>query len=246
MKAIQGQRVLVTRAEDDSLRWASRLEELGAKAIVFPCIECVLKDDPETANQLSEALLHAQWLVLCSRRGVQAVSGLLHKADARLPKALRIAAVGPATARTARELLGRTDLESTGGTSTALCSELAPHLEHGDHVVAALTALSDQSLEKSLNALGAKVTRIDVYQSGPVPAAESRTPLNREQVDLALLASPSAVTGLLNRARVPASFPVLTIGPSTTAAAKNAGLKVLAEARERHLEAMLDALEKNL
>ena len=65
-------------------------------------------------------------------------------------------------------------------------------------------------------------------------------------MDLALLASPSAVAGLLNRAVVQASLPVLTIGPSTTASAHSAGLNVVAEARERSLDSMLEALETAL
>lgn len=246
MSYLQGQRILVTRAEDDARLWASRLEELGATPIVFPCIEYVLKEDQETATQLENALNSAQWLIFCSRRAVQAVDGLLQQAGSRLPETIRIAVVGPATAQAARTLLGRADLQAKGGTASALCSELAPELAQGDRVVAALTSISDHSIETRLGELGAKVCRIDVYRSGPSPVQKSRTSFNTEQVDLALLASPSAVTGLLNRATVPASIPVLTIGPTTTAAARTAGLNVLAEARERGLESMLEALEKSL
>jgi len=246
MTTLHGQRLLVTRAEDDSKLWASRLEKLGAEAIIFPCIECVLQEDQETAHELDAALSSAHWLVLCSRRAVQAVAGLLNRAGSRLPDSVQIAVVGPATAKSANELLGRADLVARGGTSAALCAELVPLLCDRERVVAALTEISDRSIETQLSATGATVRRIDVYRSGPVPAQEIRTPLSTAEVDLALLASPSAVAGLLNRAVVQASLPVLTIGPSTTASAHSAGLNVVAEARERSLDSMLEALETAL
>jgi len=246
MMPLHGQRILVTRAEDDSRLWASQLEELGATAIIFPCIECVLQEDRATALKLDKALSNASWLVLCSRRAVQAVAGLLAGAASHLPQSVRVAVVGPATAKASNELLGRVDLVARGGTSEALCDELVTLLRAGEHVVAALTEISDSSIETQLSATGATVHRIDVYRSGPVPAQKVRTPLSEAAVDLALLASPSAVAGLLNRARVPATLPVLTIGPSTTASAQLAGLNVVAEASERSLNSMLEALEKAL
>ena len=48
-------------------------------------------------------------------------------------------------------------------------------------------------------------------------------------------ASPSAVTGLLNAAVVPAGARVITIGPTTSAAARAAGLAVSAEAARSEL-----------
>ena len=244
MSSVRGRRVLVTRAQEDAQGWASRLEELGATPVVLPCIECVLEDDPVVARRLTDALSGADWLLLCSRRAVQAVRGLLETAGSKLPDLVRVAVVGPATAQAAREVLGRVDLQARGGTAAALCDEVQLLLSPGQVVVAALTELSDSRIETQLSAAGARVTRIDVYRSGPVSQQSIRTSLDELGVDLALLASPSAVTGLLNQAEVPASFPVLSIGPSTTTAARSAGLNVIAEARDRGLDSMLEALKE--
>lgn len=244
MNSIRGRRVLVTRAQEDAQAWASRLEELGATPVVLPCIECVLEDDPGVARRLAEDLSGADWLLLCSRRAVQAVSALLETAGSKLPEHARVAVVGPATARAARDELGRVDLQARGGTSAALCDEVELLLSPGQVVVAALTEISDSRIETRLSAAGARVKRIDVYRSGPVSLQTGRRSLHDLGVDLALLASPSAVTGLLNQAEVPASFPVLSIGPSTTTAARSAGLNVVAEASERGLDSMLEALKE--
>ena len=50
------------------------------------------------------------------------------------------------------------------------------------------------------------------------------------------------VTGLLARAVVPAAAHIITIGPSTSAAARDAGLTVHGEAAGRGLEAMIEAM----
>ena len=246
MSRLHGRRILVTRAEDDSRLWASRLEELGATVTILPCIECVLEEDPRLARELKDALSSAQWLVFCSRRAVQAVAGLLESSAFTVPDRVQIAVVGPATAATAQDLLGRTDLVAKGGTGAALCSELETLLSVDDRVVIALTSISDHSIEERLSAAGAEVQRLNVYRSGPVAVQKTRTSIGTANVDLALLASPSAVTGLLNQATVETTLPVLTIGPTTTAAARHAGLNVLAEANGRGLDAMLKALEETI
>ncbi|HEY3518884.1 MAG TPA: uroporphyrinogen-III synthase, partial [Gammaproteobacteria bacterium] len=56
-------------------------------------------------------------------------------------------------------------------------------------------------------------------------------------------ASPSAVTGFVRTVDVDAAVSVYTIGPSTTAAARGAGLKVTAEAREPSFEGILEAMQ---
>lgn len=57
-----------------------------------------------------------------------------------------------------------------------------------------------------------------------------------------LLASPSAVKGLLARADVPESVQVFSIGPTTTAAARAAGLQVAGQASRRDLDGLLEMI----
>ena len=57
--------------------------------------------------------------------------------------------------------------------------------------------------------------------------------------DVALLASPSAARAL---ARTGARLPVVAIGPQTSAAAREAGLDVVAEAETHDLDGLLAAV----
>jgi uroporphyrinogen-III synthase len=60
-------------------------------------------------------------------------------------------------------------------------------------------------------------------------------------VEAIWLASPSAVTGLLNQAELDPRTRVITIGPTTSAAARDAGIVVGAEARCPTFTGMLEA-----
>jgi uroporphyrinogen-III synthase len=90
---LANQRILVTRAAEDAERWAERLRQLGAQALVMPCLEIVPLGDTETARALSTAVGGASWLVLASRCGVEAVARIMARG---FPSQLHVAVVGPA------------------------------------------------------------------------------------------------------------------------------------------------------
>ena len=57
-----------------------------------------------------------------------------------------------------------------------------------------------------------------------------------------LVASPSAVEGLLNQADVPEQSAIVTIGPVTSEAVRAAGLTVAAEAARPSLDGLLEMI----
>lgn len=245
---LASRRILVTRAEGDAERWAERLSSLGAAPVVFPCLTTELLDDASTANALASALTDAQWLVVTSPRGAAAVARLLGGPPA---PAIRIAAVGPATARACAELLGRADFVPAVATSAALGASLgavlSEHAAGGDapapaRVVIAGAVEGRDDAVQALAARGIAATVVGVYRTVPRAAGAHRHDLASIGIDAVLLASPSAVTGLINAAVVPGDAQIISIGPTTTAAATAAGLRVTAEARLPTFEGMIEAL----
>jgi uroporphyrinogen-III synthase len=89
----------------------------------------------------------------------------------------------------------------------------------------------------------ARFRHLPVYRTRSAPALPWG---EREELDVAVvrLASPSAAAGLAGRARVPARAQIVTIGPSTTAAAREAGLRVAGEAVTRDLHGLLRAIPR--
>ncbi len=239
-----GRRILVTRVLEDAERWAARLSTLGATPVVLPCLVCEPLAREGTADALRAAMAGARWLLVASPRGAMVTGSLL---DGALPRGVQVAAVGEATARAAVEHLGRVDLVATESTSLGAGRELAARMARdGDarsgRVVVAGAAGGRDDAESVLRDQGISVQRIDVYRTIPVPPASPKRDLASEHVDDVLLASPSAVTGLLNAAEVPAGARVITIGPTTSAAARAAGLAVSAEAARPSLEGMLEVM----
>jgi uroporphyrinogen-III synthase len=190
---------------------------------------------------LAAAVPNADWLVFTSRRGVEAFVALDPPA---LAARCGIAVVGATTAEAAKAALGRVDLVG-GGTAVALAATLVDvgDLQRRRRVLLALAENAGATLEQVLTAAGADCTRLDVYRTVPAPPAEPRRPLSALRVDNVVLASPSAVTGFVHQVDIDVPVDVYTIGPSTTAAARNAGLAVTAEAREPSLEGLLEAMQ---
>src|SRR5262252_6758671 len=264
-RRLAGARVLLTRSEDDCAEWAEELERRGARPVLLPCIRSEPIDTPELRAALSAAVADADWLVLTSRRGVEACARLLAPREAAhgggaaptsqarggaliatvaLPARTRVATVGAATADEARERLGRADLVG-GGNAAALGAALTrdPRFTRGARVVLALAANASDALERELAAAGARCARFDVYRTIPAPPAARKLALSSLGAERVVLASPSAASGFVHQVDLDVPVTIYTIGPSTTAAARALGLAVTAEAREPSLEGILEAMQ---
>ena len=235
-------RVLLTRSEEDCAEWAARFAQHGAEAVALPCIRTELIASEAGKAELAAALPSADWLVFTSRRGVEAFAAL---AIAAPRPQYRVAVVGTATAEAAKAALGRVDLVGAGGTAAALAATLVDvgDLKRHPRVVVVVAENAGDTLERTLEAAGAICTRFDVYRTVPAPESHARRPLSTLRVDNVVLASPSAVTGFVHLVDVDVAAKVYTIGPSTTAAARRAGLAVTAEAREPSFEGILEAMQ---
>ena len=243
MADLEGRTILLTRSAEDGAVWADALATRGARPVVFPCIGCEPIRDAATSAALSGALEHAAWLALTSVRGVDGVARL-HPEPLRGD--LAIAVVGDKTAYAARDAFGSVDLVAPGGTAESMARELLERLSPVGAGVGTVVAVGPESprrdLEDILAPQGVQVVRVAVYRTVPAATEGPRQDLARLGVDAIFLASPSAVTGLMARAEVTDEIHIITIGPSTTAAARQAGLRIDGEATGRGLEALIEAM----
>ena len=247
MREPERKRIVLTRSAEDCADWAGRLEALGLEPVTLPCIACEILDMPALKRTLTDEARKADWLVFTSRRGVEAFAAL-H--DAPLPAGTRIAAVGKATAAAARALLGRIDLSGRGGTAAALADELQSALGRGatgrrspDRLLLVVAENAGSTLEEKLERAGISRSRVNIYRTVPKPPTRAKTALSSLAADGIFLASPTAVTGFVNRVEIDVRPKLITIGPSTTAAVRARGLDVAAEARAPGLEGLLEAMQ---
>lgn len=235
-------RIVLTRSAEDCESWAASLRERGIPSVQLPCIQTQCEDSPTMQTALATALAEADWLVLTSERGVTALRRQLSQA---LPEHLRIAVVGPATARRALAELGRADFLAQRSTAANLASELVDHLESSRaQIVLALAENASDVLEKTLSNAGHSCRRFDVYRTIPATALDQRRTLEEIGGQTIFLASPSAVLGLVNQVEIDDSARLVSIGPSTTAAIERAGLQVYAQAATPSLTGMLEAIKE--
>jgi len=145
------------------------------------------------------------WVVVTSANGARE---LLRRARGPMP---RLAAIGPATA----EALGGADLVPAVATQEGLLAELPRPAGR------VLFAAAEGARHLLPEALGADV--VTLYR-----ARELRPP-ELPSADLYVLASASSARAL---AALDTDLPVVSIGPETSRAAREAGLDVVAEAEE--------------
>jgi len=245
-KPFLGKRLVLTRAAADNARWAPALEALGAEVLSLICIESHTTGD---AGELRQALKGADWLVLGSRRAAEAAEELLLKRGAA-PQP-RLACVGPATAAAAEALFGPAALLPEGGTMAALARDLRERLHRSPPQTILELAAEDgrHDLAEGLAGTPHELRRLVVYRTAPAAGVE-RPPALFEiaggPVDLVLLASPSALTGLRHLASVPEGLPCVALGPTTHAAALAAGFAPCTEAATRDLDGLIAAARQAL
>jgi uroporphyrinogen III methyltransferase/synthase len=204
---------------------AEALERLGAAVSSVPLVRIEPPEDPAAL----ECALDGQsfdWVVFTSANAVLV-------AGRRIAGALggvRVAAVGPATAETAR----RAGLEPSFVPEVYAAEEIAAGLEPvaGLRVLLPQADIAEPGLADELRRRGASVTAVTAYRTVAVePAPDALEDLRAS--DAVVLASGSAGPG---RAAV------ACIGPKTAAAAREVALEVAIVAREATTEGMIEAL----
>ena len=98
---LKGKRVVVTRPRERSGTLSARLRSLGADVWEYPCIATVPLDPCPAVDEAMERLSDYEWLALTSPAGAEALWRWLedHGRDARALGAVKLAAIGPGTAR---------------------------------------------------------------------------------------------------------------------------------------------------
>lgn len=253
MKPLAGRKILITRARHQAQSLASALEEKGATVVAIPAIEII---PPDSYDALDAALSNAkkyQWLVVTSANGAEVLAeriGALKLPIAALD-ALKIAAIGPATARALGEIGLHVDEVPKQAVAESLVESLRDQVS-GKNVLLVRAKVARDVLPEELRNAGAHVDVVDAYQT-VVPAtsaddlrllfaAPSRMP------DIVTFTSTSTVTNffrLLHEASVPAwptAMAAASIGPITSQTLRHHGIEPAVEATEYTIPGVVNAL----
>lgn len=250
---MNGQRVVVTRSTEQAAPLSELLRRRGAEPLLYPCIMIAPPADPAALDAaLTDALAgRFDWLVLTSSNTVLALAQRLQAlgyAPAQLA-GLAMAAVGPATAATARRLLGaQTQLVPDEFVAEALAAALQPIA--GARVLLPQADLARSLLANTLSAAGAAVTSVVAYRTvtgqGGIDLPDA---LAAGRVDAVTFTSSSTVDNFLGRLSVEGGHPhqlrdvcVACLGPITAQTARAHGLTVAVTPASSTLDGLVAGL----
>jgi uroporphyrinogen III methyltransferase/synthase len=236
-----GRRVVVTRAREQASALRVRLEELGADVIELPSIAV----EP-VAFELPELSKYA-WLVFTSVNGVDAFfeRGLAAVGlDSRALGGVRVAAIGPGTSDALARCGIRADLVPERFVAESLVAAFPDPVSPGERVLIARAESARDVLPTGLTAGGYVVDVLGVYRTVPVepdPADVAR--VRAGDVDLVTFTSSSTVNNFCDAVGPDAApLRVVSIGPVTSATARERGLTVHAEADPHTIDGLVDAV----
>ncbi|MDI3316082.1 MAG: uroporphyrinogen-III synthase [Bacillota bacterium] len=252
--AAPARRVALVALEDDR-RLARLVEARGGEAVVLPLlrVELAPAGSAEAMEAALERLRPGDWVALTSARTLRALAELGGRLgwkgldEAFRGRALRVAAVGGATARAAEEAGLPVELRGGGGDL-----ELAERLAAAGarRVLLPRSGAAGEGFPQRLRELGVEPLAVTVYENvlAGERLPEAATLLRERRPEAALLTSGSTALALaeaLRAARL-APPPVGVIGASTRRAAEEAGLPVAFMAARPSLEELVEALDRFL
>jgi uroporphyrinogen-III synthase len=207
-------KVIVTRPREQAGPLVARLEELGHEVVACPLIEIEPFQGPVD-------VVGYEWVIVTSPNGARE---LVRRARGELPY---VAAVGPGTAETLRELGVEPDFVPTVSSQDGLLAEFPPRTGP------VLFAAAEGARRRPIEELGADF--VPLYRTRLV------TPAQPPEGDVVVLASGSAARSF---GALGSGVPAVSIGPQTTRAAEHAGLRVVAEAETHDLDGLVAAVRR--
>lgn len=236
-----GRTVVVTRARAQASGLAARLRELGAAVVEAPAIE--IGDPADGGASLRDAvagIASFDWVVLTSPNGVHRT--FAHLPDARALAATKVAAIGPGTAEALAGYRVVADLVPERFVAESLLTALPAPPPEGGRILLARAAVARDVLPDGLRAAGWEVTVAEAYRTRPAEL---------DADDLAAIAAADAVTftssstvthfcDAVGADHVPPT--VVSIGPITSATARDRGLTVTAEADPHTIDGLVAAV----
>jgi uroporphyrinogen III methyltransferase/synthase len=243
-----GRRIVATRASTAGGSLAQNLRALGADVLEAPTTK-VEELPTEKIDGAIGKLDSYDWLILTSQTGVKLFWDALRRAkrDARALHPLKIAVIGPATRSALAERGITADVVPARFVAEGLLDILRDERAmKSARVLYATAADARDVLPTGLRELGAAVDVIPMYRSTPDRSAGQRlnAAIDVGAVDLVTFASGSAVDGYVNLvgADRAARTKAASIGSITSAAAREHGIAVVAEAKESTIDSLVQAV----
>lgn len=253
-KPLFGQRILVTRAENQSQELAQRISELGGEPIEFPVLRMVPPMDWSPLDRSLENCDAYDWMIFTSINGVKYFFQRMKEKQVDIRKLVnaKIAVIGPKTKQALEEKGLIVDVMPKEYVTEALLETLRPLVSAGETILHPRARIARNLLREELEKWGCKVDAVDAYDT--VVAGEDAElvvkQLRGRQIHIITFMSASAVRNFIQViAEVDPSWKellknvkVVCIGPIAAKMADKIGLTVDAIADPYTIEGLIGAL----
>ncbi len=240
-----GRRVVVTRARAQASGLASSLRGLGAEVVELPAIRIEPRIDSDEVRKAVNDLYSYALVCLTSPNGVRLLFEAMAEADvdARALANATVAAIGPGTAAELEAHGIRADVVPEQYVAEALAEALSGIPVKERPVLVARAAEARDVLPDALRERGAKVDVVALYETVAEPP-DPEAVQAAEAADYLTFTSSSTVRNLVAAldGGLPKGIRIVSIGPVTSDAAREAGLRVDIEAESHDIDGLIEAL----
>jgi uroporphyrinogen III methyltransferase / synthase len=249
-RPLLGKRIVVTRTRKQASVLSNKLRALGAHVIELPTIRI---EPPSDLREFAELVQDAHiydWIVFTSANGVEAFFDIFFKLydDAREIGAVRIAAIGPATAQRVKDFHLHVDLQPDEFVAEAVVKEFEKQGSIENlRILLVRAEKARDTLPKELSALGAILDEAFAYRTVPETrdTTSARRQLAQDGADLITFTSSSTVENFLALGLPwPKRIGIASIGPITSKTLRDHGLTVDVEARRHDIDGLVQAIRK--
>lgn len=245
-----GKRIVVTRARAQASDFAAALEALGAEVLQFPTIRIVDPPDREPLRRAASEADRFDWIVFTSVNGVARFWSALREAgrDTRALAGVSLCAIGPATAAAIEMEGARPDLVPERFVAESVLEALEREADlRGARILLARAETARSVLPDTLRERGAEVVEVAAYRTVPdgAEAQELRARLRGGGIDMVTFTASSTVRNYVDAVGAETgSAEIASIGPITSAAARELGLPVHLEAAEYTIPGLVRAIRE--
>ena len=252
-KPLAGERVLITRAQDQAGSLAEELEALGATVLEIPAIEIRPPASYVALDATLNNIENYDWLILTSVNGVEALFARMQTLGFGPEKLLHldIAAIGPATREKIEEHGLPVDVMPEKYVAESVVEALWEQVR-GKRVLLVRAKVARDVIPEELRKAGARVHVVEAYET--VVPEESRARLQkalsdpRQRPTAITFTSSSTARNLVallgsdEPAKALHGITITSIGPVTSATLRELGLPVDVEAKEYTIPGLVKAL----
>ena len=250
---LSGRRIMVTRSSSQAGELTDLLAREGAESVELACIQVQPLEDDLPLRDAAARLANYRWVVFTSVNGVDAFWSALEGCgmDVRAFGGVRVAAIGPATARSLARRGIAADYVPAEYVAEALLEGLGAHVHPGDTVLIPRAEGAREVLVQGLRARGVAVDALVGYRTTlPQTSGDrARRLLQEDTIDVVTFASSSTVRNLVallqGDTRLLERTLVACIGPATAATAEELGLRVDIRASEYTLPGLVTAIKEH-